>query len=214
VVARPVWTGCYFGANAGGLWVHNDNTFAAPVYSVPTPSPPLGASLGGHDASGWLAGVQMGCSYQVANWVFGAQGGFDWANAKASHADPFFSGTTDTSRTWQLMEMTWRVGYAFDRFLAYVKAGGAWERIDYAMLTAAGGETNAFSARETGGWTVGIGGEYAFTNWLSGFLEYRYLDFGTCTNSFVDGTGHFIANVNTRDTKHLVKAGFNFRLGG
>jgi len=40
VVARPVWTGCYFGANAGGLWVHNDNTFAAPVYSVPTPSPP------------------------------------------------------------------------------------------------------------------------------------------------------------------------------
>ena len=55
----------------------------------------------------------MGCSYQVANWVFGAQGGFDWANAKASHADPFFSGTTDTSRTWQLMEMTWRVGYAF-----------------------------------------------------------------------------------------------------
>ena len=32
------------------------------------------------------------------------------------------------------------------------------------MLTAAGGETNAFSARETGGWTVGIGGEYAFTN--------------------------------------------------
>jgi len=25
-----------------------------------------------------------------------------------------------------------------------------------------------------GGWTVGIGGEYAFTDWLSGFVEYDY----------------------------------------
>jgi len=60
LVARLTWTGCYAGANGGGLLVRNDNTFAAPVYSS---SPALGASLGGHDASGWLAGVQMGCNY-------------------------------------------------------------------------------------------------------------------------------------------------------
>jgi outer membrane immunogenic protein len=210
LVARFTWTGCYAGANGGWLLVRNDNTFAAPVYSG---SPALGASLGGHTASGWVAGVQLGCNYQAGNWVFGAQGGFDWANARGSHPDPFFVATTDTSRTWQLMEMTWRIGYAWGRFLGYVKAGGAWERIDYAMLTATAA-TNAFSTRETGGWTVGIGGEYAITEWLSAFMEYRYLDFGTCTNSFVNGLGTFIANVNTRDTKNIVKAGFNLRFGG
>jgi hypothetical protein len=48
---------------------------------------------------------------------------------------------------------------------------------------------------------VGIGGEYAITDWLSAFLEYRYLDFDTCTNTFADGYGRFLGNVNIRDTK-------------
>jgi outer membrane immunogenic protein len=209
VVARLTWTGCYFGINGGGLWVRNDSTFAGPTFGG---SPALGASLGGHTASGWVAGAQMGCNYQVGNWVFGAQGGFDWADAKGSHPDPFFVLTTDTSRTRQLMEMTWRIGYAWGRFLGYVKAGAAWERIDYAMLTTAIA-LNAFVARETGGWSVGIGGEYAINEWLSAFMEYRYLDFGTCTDSFVNGFGAAVANVNVRDTKNVVKAGLNLRFG-
>ena len=68
----------------------------------------------------------------------------------------------------QLGSVTGRFGYAWDRFLGYVKVRAAWERIDYAMATAVAA-TNAFSARETGGWTVGIGGEYAITEWLSAF---------------------------------------------
>ena len=209
VVAHFTWTGCYGGANAGALLVRNNTSMGAPPY---TGSPALGASLGGHDASGWLAGLQLGCNYQLGNWVLGAQGEFDWADAEGSHPDPFFASTTDRSRTRQLMEMTWRVGYAWNGFLAYFKAGGAWERIDYAMATSTPA-LNAFSARETGGWTVGIGGEYAIAEWLSAFAEYRYLDFGTCTNSFVNGLGTFIANVNIRDTKNIVKAGFNLRIG-
>jgi outer membrane immunogenic protein len=211
IVARPVWTGCHFGVSGGGLWVRNNFTFAPPVFAG---SPPLDASLGGHNANGWLAGVQMGCDYQLRNWVFGAQGGFDWSDAKGSHPDPFFIPTTDSSRTRQLMEMTWRVGYSWGRFLGYVKAGGAWERIDYSMLILPTTSNAAYSSRETGGWTVGIGGEYAITDWLSAFLEYRYLDFGTCTNSFVDGFGNFIGNVHIRDTKNLVKAGLNVRFPG
>src|SRR5437764_8127607 len=55
-VARHVWTGCYFGANAGALLVRNDITFGSPTYPG---SPPLGLSLGGHNAGGGLAGIQM-----------------------------------------------------------------------------------------------------------------------------------------------------------
>jgi outer membrane immunogenic protein len=204
IVARPIWTGCYFGANGGWLEVRNDSTFGPPAFAG---SPPLGASLGGHNANGWLAGVQIGCNYQLGNWVFGAQGGFDWSDAKGSHSDPFLVPTTDSSRTRQLMEMTWRVGYSWGRFLGYVKAGGGWERIDYTILILPTTSNAAYSSRETGGWTVGLGGEYAITDWLSAFLEYRYLDFGTCTNSFVDGFGTFIGNVRIRDTKESREGG-------
>jgi len=206
IVIRPTWTGCYFGVNAGGIWVRNDSTFDQPVFPG---SPAFGTSLGGHDASGWLYGIQIGCSYQAGNWVFGAQGGFDWSDAKGSHPDPIFAPLVDRSRTRQLMEMTWRIGYAFGRFLPYVKVGGGWERIDYTMFP-----VTTSRGRETGGWTIGVGGEYAITDWLSAFLEYRYLDFGTTTQSFVDDSGRFIGNVGIHDTKNLVKAGLNFRYGG
>ena len=39
--------------------------------------------------------------------------------------------------------------------------------------------TFATAGETRGGWTVGVGGEYAFTNYLSGFVEYNYYDFGT-----------------------------------
>lgn len=206
-VARFTWTGCYGGLNGGGLWVRDDSTLAGPSFPG---SPPVGTSLGGHSASGWLAGFQMGCDYQVGNWVFGAEGGFSWPHATGSHPDPFFP-TTDSSSTRQLMEGTWRAGYALDRFLGYVKAGGAWERMEYSMVNTTVPYLSAAGSRETGGWIVGIGGEYALTKWLSAFIEYDYLDFGTCTQTFVNPFLTLVANVNIRDYKDLVKAGLNVR---
>jgi outer membrane immunogenic protein len=106
---------------------------------------------------------------------------------------------------------TWRIGYAWDRLLGYVKAGAAWERIDYTMaaVSPASG-LYAATDRETGGWVIGIGAEYSFTDWLSAFVEYQYLDFGTCTNTFTSNSS-LVANFNIRDTKNLVKAGLNLR---
>src|SRR5204862_8057465 len=133
---------------------------------------------GSHDANSFLGGIQGGCNYQAAGWVFGAQADFDWTNAMGSHPDPFFIGLTDRSRTRSLSSVTGRIGYAWDRLLGYVKAGGAWERDDYWATTIILG--TAYTARETRtGVSIGIGGEYAFTNFLSGFVEYNYFDFGT-----------------------------------
>jgi hypothetical protein len=90
-----------------------------------------------------------------------------------------------------------------------VRFGGGWERIEYNMSAS----LNEHQARETGGWIVGVGGEYAFNQWLSAFIEYRYSDHGTCTDSFVMGFPNFIATVQVRDYKNIVKVGFNLRLG-
>src|SRR5258708_33258438 len=62
------WTGCYLGGNGGGGRAHDDW------------QPVAGTTLAPVRASGWFAGVQGGCDYQVSSFVFGVEGQFDWAD--------------------------------------------------------------------------------------------------------------------------------------
>ena len=48
------------------------------------------------------------------------------ANASGTAADASFVGGTDHSNVKSLASVTGRVGYTWDRFLGYVKGGGAW----------------------------------------------------------------------------------------
>ena len=183
------WTGCYIGGNVGGVWVRKDFTASGLIGA------PVGTSLG--------------CNYQAAAVVFGVQADFDWTNAMGSHPDPFFIGLDDRSRTRSLSSVTGRIGYAWDRLLGYVKAGGAWERDEYIIQgpfrLATGDETRS-------GWTVGAGLEYGITFNLSGFVEYDYYGFGTVGVPFAFGTFP-LGNVDIRENKHVVKAGLNWRFG-
>jgi outer membrane immunogenic protein len=220
------WTGCYVGGNGGGMWVQKDFTLTgSPPVPLGLPVPglpslvglPVPIGFGGHDVNSGVAGVQVGCNYQFAGgWVIGIQGDFDWANATGSHIDPVINITTVSSSTKSLASVTGRIGYAWDRFLGYVKGGGAWERDDYSWINTTFG-TFAFTGSETrGGWTVGVGGEYAFLDWLTGFFEFDYYDFGTRNVSM---TGAVIGVPNTvffniHEKKSVVKAGLNFKFGG
>jgi outer membrane immunogenic protein len=201
------WTGCYVGGNVGGL-IANKRWVNA------TPGAFNGLEIGSHDASNWLGGLQAGCNYQFAGgWVIGIQGDYDWTDAKGNNADLIAIGFIDQSRIRSLASVTGRVGYAWDRFLGYVKGGGAWERDDYAVFNPAG--AIAATASETrGGWTVGIGGEYAFTDWLTGFVEYDYYDFGTRTNTFITPAGGTFGFADIREHKSVVKVGLNWKFGG
>ena len=85
-----------------------------------------------HDTDSWLGGVQAGCDYQFAGgFVIGIQGDYAWTDADGQQrrcVDPDF---TDHSRIRSLATVTGRIGYAWDRFLGYVKGGGAWEKDNY-----------------------------------------------------------------------------------
>jgi outer membrane immunogenic protein len=208
------WSGCYIGGNAGGMWVQKD-------YSLTSIGTGIGGfvfanpvDFGGHDASSWLAGLQAGCNYQApgSNWVFGIQGDYDWANADASHADPFGGLTTLQSNTKSLASVTGRIGYAWDRFLGYVKGGGAWERDEYTWFVTAAPGISTSASETRSGWTAGIGGEYAFTDWISGFIEYDYYWFGTRSVAFP--VGPVSLNFDIEERKSVIKAGINFRFGG
>ena len=203
-VAFYNWTGCYVGGNGGGFWARRD--WSDQVFGF--------GDFGNHTASGGLGGVQGGCNYQIGPWVLGIQGDWDWVSASDSNANLVFPFFTDHSDTKSLASVTGRVGYAWDRFLLYVKGGGAWLRTDFSLQTAGA----VFSVSDTrSGWTVGVGGEYAFLNWLTGFVEYDHYGFGD--NDGVGfacgfacpavGFGGF--PVDMRTDVDVVKAGLNLK---
>jgi outer membrane immunogenic protein len=206
VVSYFTWTGCYVGGNGGGVRVNKEWFDDVPGFA--------GTSLGTHTASGGLIGAQLGCNYQAGGWVFGIQGDYDWIQATGSNYNLVLPLLTDQSSPRSLASVTGRVGYAWDRFLLYVKGGGAWERDDYSLLT--GGLTVATVSETRGGWTVGVGGEYAFLNWLTGFIEYDYYGFGTTTNTFGCAAafcGAAAFPVDVKENKNVFKAGLNFKFG-
>ncbi len=200
IMMAPVfsWTGCYIGGNAGGLWATKNWNLDA-----------TGAAESSTNPSGGLAGGQIGCNYQVSAWVFGIQGDYDWSNASGSSTDAVFAPAIDQTTIKALASVTGRAGYAWDRFLGYVKGGGAWTKDNYSLSSPAAANT----ASETRtGWTLGVGGEYAFTDWLTAFVEYDYYNFGTQANTF---TGVFAPiAIDVKENESVVKGGINFKFGG
>jgi outer membrane immunogenic protein len=204
VVPMYTWTGCFFGGNGGGLWVHRDWT-----------DPAFGAGdFGSHTASGGLGGVQAGCNYQVGHWVLGSQGDWDWAKATGTNTNAVFPLVTDQSQATALASVTMRTGFARDRFFGYVRGGGAWLKSDYSLQFTGAAVATVSQTRQ--GWTLGVGGEYAFLDWLTGFIEYDYYNFRSSNNNFICTTCGFVTPtfpVSISTTVNLVKAGLNFKIG-
>jgi outer membrane immunogenic protein len=201
------WTGCYIGGHAGGLWAQKHWTDDDPRNLNGT----FGLSETSHSPNGFLGGVQAGCDYQFGGgFVIGIAGDYAWTSASATSNSALFFGDTDQSRVKSLGSVTGRLGYAWDRFLGYVKGGGAWETDRYSQFDPFNGLGTASQSRT--GWTVGIGGEYAFTNFITGFVEYDYYNFGTrdALFSYDDGTIYTYA---IKETKSVFKAGINLRWG-
>jgi outer membrane immunogenic protein len=212
VVPYFTWAGCYVGGNVGGLWAKrdwNEQILGDRLF---------GTDLGSYTTRGVLGGAQAGCNHQTGAGVFGIQIDYDWSNASGSNTPLAFASlvppVTDQSRISSLASVSGRVGYAWDRFLGYVKVGGAWQQSTYSLLVAG---LVAATARETrGGWTAGIGGEYAFLDWLTAFIEYDYYHFGPSTSTFVCATcGLFAvtAPFNITTDISVVKVGVNFKFG-
>jgi opacity protein-like surface antigen len=107
---------------------------------------------------------------------------------------------------------TGRLGFAFDQFLVYGKAGIATEHSRDAMVLR---PTPAFSLHGSPtrwGRTTGAGVEFAFNPALSAFAEYDFLDFGTRGIAMID-SNEVGARIAVSEHVQLVKVGLNYRLG-
>ena len=81
------WSGFYVGANGG--WGSSRNCWDfLPVAGGVTPE-------GCHDATGGVAGGQIGYRWQSANWVFGVEAQGDWANLRNDRISQLLSRSPD-----------------------------------------------------------------------------------------------------------------------
>jgi outer membrane immunogenic protein len=193
--ARPVvayynWTGFYVGINGGYGW------------GTSTWSLPPGAGI---RPKGWLFGGTIGYNYQMGSIVLGLEGDWDWSNVKGSVACAVVAICTTENR-W-LATFRGRFGYAFDRWLPYVTAGGAYGNIKASLSVPIGGL--AVSSDESNlGWTVGAGLEYAFLGNWTAKLEYLYVDLGSVNL----GIAPIVNNVSFKE--NIVRAGLNYKFSG
>jgi outer membrane immunogenic protein len=187
------WNGFYVGINAGYGFGHSNWTDTLTLDST-----------GNFNVKGGLVGGTAGYNLQFGSFVFGLEGDLDWSNIKGSITTTCPGATCETSNHW-LGTARGRIGYAFDRFLPYVTAGGAFGNIKGTFVG-----VGEFKQTKVG-WTGGAGVEYAFIDNWSAKIEYLYVDLGKAT---CDATCSAPAGANpiTATFKsNIVRAGVNYK---
>jgi outer membrane immunogenic protein len=220
VMVAPVydWSGFYIGADGG--WASSRKCWDITDFTrVGAVSPPF--REGCHDATGGVAGGQIGYRWQMTNWVFGVEAQGDWADLRGSNVSAFVPAWINNTKVDSLGLFTGQVGYAWNNVLWYFKGGAAVAHDKYqGTLTATGVPFDNASETRWGG-AVGTGIEFGFApNWSVG-VEYDHLFMGNRSVDFTSTGALAFAPVGTlfrTDTIHqnvdMITARINYRFGG
>jgi len=208
IAALYDWSGFYIGANGG--WGSSRN-----CWDLLPPLAVVATTEGCHDATGGVAGGQIGYRWQASNWVFGVEAQGDWADLRGSNQSVFAPLATNRSKIDAFGLFTGQVGYAWNSALLYVKGGAAVTDSRYDVRTTLGNVLTASSGDQTRwGGTLGAGVEYGFApNW-SAALEYDHLFMSDKNVTFTTPGGAFAGTDRVRQDVDLVTARVNYRWGG
>ena len=208
IAALYDWSGFYVGANGG--WGSSRK-----CWDVTTTPGVFIANEGCHDATGGVAGGQIGYRWQTGTFVFGVEGQGDWADLSGRNISLAAPAVTNRSRIDAFGLLTGQVGYAVNNVLLYVKGGAAVTSDRFDIRTTAGNVFVANSTNENTRWggTVGVGLEYGFTpNW-SAAVEYDHLFMGNKLVNFYNGTA-LVQTDRIKQDVDLVTVRVNYRWGG
>jgi outer membrane immunogenic protein len=185
VVSQPyVWTTCYGGLNAGGVWSPGMNAF------------------------GFTGGGQVGCNWRAwSSFVWGGEADLQYTGLDGSRDifAPDASAHQDFSSRW-LATFRGRAGWlAAPNMYLYATGGLALANVNTASSVNFNGTINNLSDSTThAGWTVGAGLEWMFTRRWSAKVEYLYVDLGHATNPLP------ISNNELSLTENIVRVGINY----
>src|SRR5436189_208116 len=203
------WSGFYIGINGGGGWSHKcwDRTNDAGLIFTPA------FAEGCHDASGAVAGGQIGYRWQASSWVFGLEAQGDWADLKGSRTSLFDIAARNQSKIDAFGLFTGQIGYAWNSALLYVKGGAAVTGDHYRVFDIPTGIQTDRANETRWGAVVGAGVEFGFApNWSVAF-EYDHLFMGDRNVNFTAvNTGVFTATDRIRQDVDLATVRLNYRL--
>jgi outer membrane immunogenic protein len=208
VVVPDSWAGFYVGGQIGygddGVRWRNlgASTFYSPLNSVT------------HDrGNGVIGGGQVGYNFQVNRFVFGVEGSISAADFDRSFASPYNPATDVWSSkvTW-LSTATGRIGYGFDSWMPYVKAGLAVANVDTSIANTVTGVTNQGSAVHYG-WTAGGGVEFKVAPKFSLGLEYMHTELSRGNDINGPSTAGATENYGVGLRSDSLMARFNYLFG-
>lgn len=201
------WTGCYVGGNAGALMAEKEWFDARPASAT------FGETYGKHSPFAAILGLQAGCDIQVGWFVAGIQGDYGWSDAHDGHRNTLVTAWGHRGKVDSVGTATARVGFAFDRFLGYLKGGYAWQNDKYEIYQIATNVTLAEASATRTGWTAGFGGEMMIFPNVSAFVEGSYFSFGRSRFEFQLLVGG-ISPADIEAHQLVARAGINWRFGG
>src|SRR3954462_7707306 len=207
------WSGFYIGLHGGRGWSHKcwDNTVFRGVATVPA------FAEGCHDATGAVAGGQIGYRWQASSWVFGLEAQGDWADLKGSRTSVFDIAARNQSKIDAFGLFTGQIGYAWNSALVYVKGGAAVTGDHYRIFDIPSGVEFVCANETRWGGVVGVGVEFGFApNWSVAF-EYDHLFMGdrdvtfSGRGAFGFAPGAFVATDRIRQDVDLATVRLNYR---
>lgn len=195
------WTGFYIGGNAGGMRTSGDLTDLITGTTVSF----------GNSHSGFIAGGQIGYNWQFGNFVVGVEWDGDWSNlsgnGRTAVAPPLGTFVGFAGTDW-LTTIAGRFGVAADRWLFYGKAGYGW--VDNKVTITNTGTGASWSATNSnGGWLVGAGVEYAFSQNWTAKLEFDYI--GLSSWNTTSTLFPVVDRVSLSRNVELLKFGVNYK---
>ncbi|HEX4410936.1 MAG TPA: autotransporter domain-containing protein [Xanthobacteraceae bacterium] len=203
------WTGFYVGGFGGATQGTTNWGFSGTA----------GTGSVGPYVAGYLFGGDVGYNYQTGAYVLGVEADLSSTKTQGgSGCGPFSSTGVAAPFTLSAMyemscnaKINWigtataRLGYAWDRALFYVKAGGAWTNEEFSATCNYGafninngtggihctgpngtnggspGSNGFLGTKQVGGWDLGWGTEYALSSHWSAKGEANYISFGKRT---------------------------------
>jgi opacity protein-like surface antigen len=213
-IAPMSWTGFYIGGHLGGG--AGDGRWSDPFGSAPSGFGGINVAGFGDTthATGPLGGAQIGANWQTGKWVFGIQADLNAADLRGENT--CFSGLGGINCQHVVNAVgtvAGRVGFAWDRSLVYVRAGGAWTNTSYNLLgnTAALALGTGNTGVTAGGWVVGVGLEYALTNNWTTVAEYNHIGIGSTAVLFPTVAVVNAQNIGVKQSIDLFKLGVNYK---
>jgi outer membrane immunogenic protein len=192
------WSGPYAGVQAGYAFGSADHAFDN------------GAPSDSSDPEGFVGGVHAGFLFQSNAMVFGIEGDIEITDIDGSFQNATGISSSGSSEIDLQGSIRGKFGYAIDRFMPYVTGGLAIADVDYGGGPS-GGPCCGFSSTAYG-WTIGGGVQYAFSDMVSGRLEYRYTDYGSESGSLSPAFPG--VSMSTDLETHAIMAGVSIHFGG